>query len=138
VASRRHRRFGLACIIGGAALAVVLSGTDTASRSTIRIWKVGSPHTGAVPDTQRPFALSWQSRERGAHLSVEAFPAQGFARVFADALSRNAAPDIIVVNNMGVIEGITLERFRVAAARRPEHSGFEHGNGLSRRRWDRS
>jgi hypothetical protein len=54
-----------------------------------------------------PLALRQEWTRRGFQISVEAFPAQGFAATFFDAVSRNAAPDVLVFDNIGVIEGIT-------------------------------
>jgi len=83
--------------------AVSIAATD----DTIRIWKIGSPHTGDTPDATVPVALTQESTRRGLHISVEAFPAKGFAATFFDAVTRNAAPDVLVFNNFGVMDGIT-------------------------------
>jgi hypothetical protein len=54
----------------------------------------GSPHTGNIPDPTMPTALSRETAKRGFRLSVESFPAEGFAALFVDAVTRNAAPDV--------------------------------------------
>ena len=65
-----------------AALLVVTPQAQTGT--TIRIWKVGSPHTGDTPDTEMPPALAREAGSRGWRLSIDAFPAQAFAdRFFA-------------------------------------------------------
>jgi len=74
---------------------------------TIRIWKVGSPHTGDTPDQTMPPVLSREAAKRGFRLSIESFPAPGFAARFAEAVATNAAPDVIVFDNFGVMDGIT-------------------------------
>jgi hypothetical protein len=46
-----------------------------AADDTIRIWKIGSPHTGETPDATVPVALRRESTRRGLNISIEAFPA---------------------------------------------------------------
>jgi hypothetical protein len=72
----------------------------------IRVWKVGSPHTGDVPDTTAPFDLQKESKTIGMKLNIEGFPAKGFAAKFFDAVERHEEPDILVINNYGIIDGI--------------------------------
>jgi hypothetical protein len=81
----------------------------TQTRAAIRVWKVGSPHEGDTPVTTVPFALGREAEKMGADLSIEAFPAQGFAARFFDALRQEAPPDILVIDNYGIIEGITTK-----------------------------
>lgn len=74
---------------------------------TIRIWTVGSPHTGDTPHATMPSALARDAARRGWRLSVEAFPADGFASRFFAALNDGSAPDLVVFDNFGVMNGIT-------------------------------
>jgi hypothetical protein len=94
--------------------AVTLSSTehDTAEE-TIRIWRIGSPHQGDTPISRVPVAVAQEAVKRGFGITIEAFPAMGFAATFFEAVARNAAPDILVFNNFGVMDGITtaLGRF---------------------------
>lgn len=94
--------------------AVTLSSTahDT-TEETIRIWTIGSPHKGDTPTSTMPVALAQEAARRGLSVTIEAFPAMGFAATFFEAVARNAAPDILVFNNFGVMDGITtaLGRF---------------------------
>lgn len=101
------------------AAAMTVAGTETtlsrgsgsslvqSARSEVRVWRVGSPY---VADTPR-VAIAGRMLERaaalGVHLTVEVYPARGFATVFADAVRRNAEPDVLTFDNFGVIEGIT-------------------------------
>ena len=78
-----------------------------AAGDAIRIWKVGSPHRGEIPPTTLPPALAREATRRGFRLSIEAFPATGFATTFFDAVARGAAPDLLVFDNFGVMQGIT-------------------------------
>jgi hypothetical protein len=78
-----------------------------AAGDAIRIWKIGSPHRGDTPPTTPPAALTREATRRGFRLSIEAFPARGFATTFFDAVARGAAPDLLVFDNFGVMQGIT-------------------------------
>jgi hypothetical protein len=73
---------------------------------TIRIWKVGSPHTGDTPDAKMPVALAREAGSRGWRLSVDAFPAQAFADRFFAAARHGSAPDILMFDNFGTLDGI--------------------------------
>jgi hypothetical protein len=89
------------------ALSVIVS---TQSGDTIRVWKVGSPHRGDTPPPTVPFSLRQEARLRGLEITVASFPPQGFARRFRDAVTRNEAPDLIVFDNHGIMDGITTVR----------------------------
>jgi hypothetical protein len=97
----------LACSTAFAVLLFVTPGAQTAA--TIRIWKVGSPHTGDIPHSELPSALAREAANRGWRLSIEAFPAQGFAGRFFAALREGAAPDVLVFDNFGIMDGITTD-----------------------------
>ena len=73
----------------------------------IRVWKVGSPHEGDIPDSTPPFELQRESKKMGFKLSVEGFPAKGFASKFFEAVEKHEEPDILVIDNYGIIDGIT-------------------------------
>jgi len=84
--------------------------STTASPSAekvITVWKVGSPHSGDTPDTTDPTDLESSAEELGYKLSIESFSANGFAQTFFDAFANNQEPDILVVDNDGIINGIT-------------------------------
>lgn len=90
--------------------AVLCTGSSATTGDTIRVWKVGSPHRDNTPAATVPFALSQEATRRGFRITVEPFPARGFAATFSDAVTRNAAPDVLVFDNYGVMGGITTER----------------------------
>ena len=93
-----------------AILAIVISLIlDAATAETLRVWKIGSPHTGDTPRASTPYELSWEMARRKAKMSVEAFPARGFAARFRDAVARNNPPDVLVFDNHGVMDGITTD-----------------------------
>jgi len=93
----------------GALLALLIVTPRAQTGTMIRIWKVGSPHTGDTPDTEMPPALAREAGSRGWRLSIEAFPAQGFADRFFAAGRRGSAPDILVFDNFGTIDGIVTK-----------------------------
>ena len=95
-----------------AALLVVTSPAQTGV--TIRIWTVGSPHTGETPDTRMPPGLAREAANRGWRLSVEAFPADGFATRFFAAARDGSPPDVVVFDNFGVMDGITVGATTIA------------------------
>ena len=96
-----------ACSTAFAVLLLLTPQAQTAT--TIRIWKVGSPHSGDTPHTELPPALAREAGSRGWRLSIEAFPAQGFAGRFFAAVRDGSAPDLLVFDNFGIVEGITTD-----------------------------
>jgi len=76
----------------------------------IEVWKVGSPHQGDTPDPTLPNDLRMDARKLGFELAVRSFPAQGFAAEFFRAFEKNVEPDILVIDNYGILEGITTAR----------------------------
>lgn len=94
----------------GTTIAVLLLVAPQAqTATTIRVWKVGSPHTGNTPHTRIPPTLAREIRSRGWRLTVTAFPAEGFARRFFAARREGSAPDLLVFDNFGIMDGITTE-----------------------------
>ena len=94
----------------GMVFAVLLLATPQAQPGgTIRIWKVGSPHTGDTPPTELPPALAREAGNRGWRLSIEAFPAQGFSGRFFAAVRDGSAPDLLVFDNFGIMNGIVTD-----------------------------
>lgn len=104
-----HTTLGrLAWVAVSTAVAVVLRlALPAGNVDTIRVWKVGSPHLGNTPETTVRPGLKHAAAARGIRISIEAFPAQGFAATFFEAVSQNAAPDVIAFDNFGVMTGIT-------------------------------
>lgn len=75
----------------------------------IRVWKVGSPHRGDVPDSVVPADLKEKAATLDCHLEVRAMPARDLSGLFSNALATNDEPDILVFDNMGLIIGITTQ-----------------------------
>jgi trypsin-like peptidase len=80
---------------------------SAAEERQIIVWRVGSPHRGDTPDTTVPLDLDLSAEKIGRKLKIEAFPAKGFAQTFFDAFKKNQEPDILAIDNYGIIEGIT-------------------------------
>lgn len=72
----------------------------------IRIWIVGSPHTGALPPPVVSPELKQRTERLGYTIEVESFPASGFAAKFRQALQDHTEPEILTFDNFGVIMGI--------------------------------
>lgn len=75
----------------------------------INIWKVGSPHAGDLPSDTLPFDLRRLAAEKKLEINVKAFYAQGFAEKYFEALEKGKPPELLVINNYGILEGITTE-----------------------------
>lgn len=76
-------------------------------QTELRVWRVGSPHLGDTPLPTVPGRFRDRAAALGYRLTVESYPARDFATVFADALQRNAEPDVLTFDNFGVVEGTT-------------------------------
>lgn len=77
-----------------------------ASNNVIRVWTVGSPHTGALPLAVVPFELRQRAESLGYTVEVEVFRASGFANKFRQALLNHDEPEILTFDNYGMISGV--------------------------------
>jgi hypothetical protein len=103
-----HREASMYRTFACTVVATLLLVTPLAQKgTTIRIWKVGSPHTGDTPRTEVPPLLAREVASRGWRLSIDAFPAQSFADRFFAAVSDGSAPDLLVFDNFGIMKGIS-------------------------------
>ena len=75
----------------------------------IRVWKIGSPHSGALPQTVIAGMLQREAEKRNYTIEVEAFSAAGFATRFSEALEKGNEPEVIAFDNYGVLIGITTD-----------------------------
>ena len=80
---------------------------STSEERPISVWKVGSPHTGETPDTTVPLDLELSAEKIGRKVRIQAFPAKGFAQTFFSAFKNHQEPDILAIDNYGIINGIT-------------------------------
>jgi hypothetical protein len=88
-------------------LAISARGAQHPSPAVVHIWKVGSPHRGDVPVATIPSSLDAEARRLGFELQMRVFRARDFASAFFSARVTNDEPDILVIDNMGHINGIT-------------------------------
>jgi len=83
------------------------SGAGVSQPVDVLVWKVGSPHEGDTPEKVIPIDLLIDAKELGYRLEMETFPAKGFAQRFFDAVSNGTEPDVLAIDNYGIIDGIT-------------------------------
>ena len=76
------------------------------SHNLIRIWTVGSPHTGELPRAEVPPELRQRAEGLGYTIEIEAFRASGFADKFRQAVQLHNEPEILTFDNFGIIIGI--------------------------------
>ena len=75
----------------------------------IVVWKVGSPYGTDAPDTATPPELAREAESIGTSLRIIGLPAKGFAERLFQATETGDEPDILVIDNYGLIEGITTD-----------------------------
>jgi hypothetical protein len=87
-----------------------LPGSQTCSpqAKAITVWKVGSPYQNGAPGKAISAELKLKAKSLGCTIEVEVFPAVGFADAFFAAFEKHQEPDVLVVENKGVISGITM------------------------------
>jgi hypothetical protein len=83
--------------------------TANPGSNVIRVWTVGSPHTGALPRAVVPPELRERAKSLGYTIEVEAFRASGFAAKFREALQNHSEPEILTFDNYGVIRGVQTQ-----------------------------
>ena len=74
----------------------------------ITVWKVGSPYYNGAPGKAISADLKMKAKSLGCTIQVETFPAGRFADSFFAAFEKHQEPDVLVVENKGVISGITM------------------------------
>jgi hypothetical protein len=87
-------------------LSLIPRAAQRSSDIVVHVWKVGSPHRGDTPVPSIPPLLDAEAHRRGFALDMRVFRAKDFASAFFAARITNDEPDILVVDNMGHIEGI--------------------------------
>jgi hypothetical protein len=86
------------------------SATPLPQAEPIVVWKVGSPHTGATPSASIPLDLEINAeRNEQRELKVEAYAAKGFADVLFNAFRTKQEPDILAIDNYGIVDGINTQ-----------------------------
>jgi ABC-type glycerol-3-phosphate transport system substrate-binding protein len=107
------------------------------AEEAITLWKVGSPHTGNTPNTTVPLNLEQPAERMGIRITVQAFPAEGFAQKFFDAFKSGQAPDVLCFDNYGIIDGITTPRgtFEGIGSDENIRQAISSGNRAPHPRW---
>ena len=101
-----------------------LPSPDGVAPTTIRIWKVGSPHNGNLPDNRLPSELVARAAKLDLHLDLSVMLARDLRSSLATALKANDEPDILVIDNFGLILGITTVLGRFEGIGRNYKPGF--------------
>jgi hypothetical protein len=102
------------CAAAAGVLALSLSIAPAAAPAgAVRVWVIGSLHTNITAKPPVAVRLRAQASRLGREIAIETFQAADFSTIFADAVARNDAPDILVFDNFGIFDGITtrLGRF---------------------------
>jgi hypothetical protein len=83
------------------------------ANDAIHIWVIGSPYEDSLPAVPAAVRLREEAAVRGYDVAIDRFRARGFAAIFAEAVARGVAPDVLVFDNFGIMDGITtpLGRF---------------------------
>lgn len=76
-------------------------------KGSINLWKIGSPHSGDIPSTDLPSDILEIARTLKIDIEVRSLSAEEFAKTLFAAIETNSEPDIISLDNYGLIEGIT-------------------------------
>ena len=96
----------LCALLLNASLLVHAATPPKPSNNLIRIWTVGSPHTGELPRAEVPPELRQRAESLGYTIEIEAFRASGFADKFRQAVQLHNEPEILTFDNFGVIIGM--------------------------------
>jgi hypothetical protein len=97
----------LMLVLQGSLLMPAFAATRTnPAGNLIRVWIVGSPHTGALPPAVVPSEFRRRAESLGYTIEVEAFRANGFAGKFRQALQDRTEPEVLAFDNYGVVWGI--------------------------------
>jgi hypothetical protein len=74
----------------------------------IIVWKVGNPYQNGGPTKTVSPDLSLGAEALGYKIRVETFPAVSFADEFFSAFQKRQEPDILEIDNLGLIYGIAM------------------------------
>jgi hypothetical protein len=82
--------------------------------NVIHVWSVGSPFSGAIPQTSVPADLEQQAQNLGYTIEVQNFRAAGFASIFHEAVAAHTEPEFMTFTNFGVLVGVNTPSGRYA------------------------
>jgi hypothetical protein len=103
----KRSRILLAWAVASLTLPLVPRAAQRSSAAVLQVWKVGSPHQGDTPTSSIPPLLNAAALRLGLALELHVFSAKDFASAFFQARVTNDEPDVLVIDNMGHINGIT-------------------------------
>jgi len=72
----------------------------------IHVWSVGSPFTGALPQTQVPAGLERQAQALDYTIVVEHLRSAEFLERFRHAFQDHTQPEILTFDNFGILMGV--------------------------------
>jgi hypothetical protein len=96
-------------LVGVAQRGVQVTATDSQGKPTIHVWSVGSPHTGETTQNIVPPAIKREADKLGYQIEMQTFAAKGFADNFFAAVAEKREPDILVIDNYGIIKDIATK-----------------------------
>jgi hypothetical protein len=98
------------CITFSFAQQQPLPGSLTCSpqAKAITVWKVGNPYQNGAPGNAISADLKRKAKALGCMIQVETFPAVPFGDSFFAAFEKHEEPDVLVVEDKGVIFGKTM------------------------------
>jgi hypothetical protein len=88
-------------------------GTRKPGGNLIRVWSVGSPYTGALPQTAVPPVVERQAEKLGYTIDVQNFLAADFAAKLRQAVQEHTEPEVLTFDNFGVLLGVTTAAGRI-------------------------
>jgi hypothetical protein len=91
----------------GCVLATLATPHARRQPDVIRVWRIGSPYLGDTPGTAVPSRVANALQNTSAKLHVEAMPAADLAPRLSAAIESGSAPDVLVIDNYGLIDGTT-------------------------------
>jgi hypothetical protein len=107
-----HFRFVLGVFVCLLSLTFIASIHRTHAAATlqpgnvIRVWSVGSPFSGVIPQTTVPADLQQQAEKLGYTIGVQNFRSAGFASILHEAIANHTEPEFITFTNLGILIGV--------------------------------
>jgi hypothetical protein len=94
-------------MVFGCVLATLATPRALQQPDVIRVWRIGSPYQGDTPGTAVPSRVANALQNGNARLQVEVMPAADLAPRLSTAIDSGSPPDVLVIDNYGLIRGIT-------------------------------
>jgi hypothetical protein len=94
----------VSCVVLSLAATQALQRTDQ-----LRVWRIGSPYGGDTPGTAVPSRVARELETSGVRLDIESLPAMELAQRIEQAIAANSLPDVLVIDNYGLITGTTTQ-----------------------------